>query len=92
MSAYASADEISQPFSAPYPNPSNGVMNFSSNQDLDQNLTIRIFSLDGKIMYEEIMSESNMTIQQSEIGVGTFIYQFISNEAVLKTGKISFVH
>ncbi|MBI2280645.1 MAG: T9SS type A sorting domain-containing protein [Bacteroidetes bacterium] len=65
-----------------YPNPSTGVFTISKPSSLKEKLTIRLYSLEGKLIIEKIFQESeqSMVMDIAEQSKGIYYLQLIMND------------
>lgn len=65
-----------------YPNPSTGVFTISKSGSLKEKLTIKLYSLEGKLIIEKIFQENEQSIVMdiSEQSKGIYYLQLIMNE------------
>jgi hypothetical protein len=88
-SAYLNIDKIDNPegYISVYPNPFLNQINFDFT-DLNEEVTIRIYSLDGKTVYETTLSNSSSSfVWESEQTAQIFLYE-IKGETISHTGRV----
>lgn len=74
-----------------YPNPSQGVINFSSQQP--EELQLSVFGTDGRLVIQrQLFPGSTTAINREEVGAGYYIYSLTSdrNPEIRKMGRIVF--
>jgi photosystem II stability/assembly factor-like uncharacterized protein len=67
-----------------YPNPAQGKITISMNNDLGNDLTARIYSITGQLILESQLTNSNHTMSTGKLSKGCYIVE-ISNEHELTT-------
>jgi hypothetical protein len=78
---------LSDSFIEPYPNPTSDIVRFNSKDiDFDQ---VNILSLDGKILYQN--SLTNESISLVNLTTGVYLIQFLSNERIIGTNRIQLI-
>lgn len=71
-----------------YPNPSVSVINLNvGKQDL-QDLTLQLFDLQGKLLYDQKISTSETAIKMEEYNAGNYFLKISNSKEELKTFKI----
>jgi hypothetical protein len=74
----------SQAFSL-YPNPSNGIITFTSSLD---NELLEVLNLQGKVVYSELISGGINTINLKHLCKGIYVYQVRQKSKLIYAGKI----
>lgn len=70
-----------------YPNPSSGTINLYIEQ-IDHNTTIQLVNVLGIVIYEEQIVKNDTVITLPNNGTGICIYNVITDNGVVKTGKL----
>jgi len=71
-----------------YPNPSYGILNVSLTATLAQNSVIEIYDALGKLVVKQLVANELNTINISNLDNGIYIFKVISNNTILKSGKL----
>jgi N-acetylneuraminic acid mutarotase len=73
-----------------YPNPSNGMVNFSFGNLTSGTANLLITDVLGRTVSEYTLqgSQGNIRIDESQLSNGTYFYQITSNGGILNTGKL----
>lgn len=67
-----------------YPNPTNNILNVSSEENLKE---VQVYDLFGKLLLQQSVNESSFTINLSNYTSGTYILRVITSDGI-KTAKI----
>ena len=78
-------NEISENNSMIYPNPSNGVVNISSDQEMSR---YQLYDLQGDLLIDNILSHKNATIDIKEFGSGLYILKIKYSDKLSQYYKI----
>ena len=78
-------NEISENNSMIYPNPSNGVVNISSDQEMSR---YQLYDLQGDLLIDNILSHKNATIDIKEFGSGLYILKIQYSDKLSQYYKI----
>lgn len=81
-----STEEFSQKYLTVYPNPSSGIFNISSNQNIE-NASIKVFDLNGRMIYQLKKNSENKVLNLTHSQNGIYILN-IENEGYNYTQKI----
>jgi hypothetical protein len=74
-----------------YPNPSNSVVNFAS-ENLNAK-SVFIYDITGKMVESNVLTSGKLSLNVSNYNNGLYIYKLIDNSnTTLKTGKITVAH
>ena len=71
-----------------YPNPATSFITFDLQKDADKGLTIQLYSLIGKKMFESLNVKEKVTIPLQDFNRGVYIYHLIDrNGKLVESGK-----
>lgn len=82
------SNDLNGDFHHVYPNPASGIVNFSFTHPQYQNSVLKIFSAEGKLVKEVLLSEPVLTIDLSEFGQGLYLYNWMISDETVGSGKI----
>ena len=68
-----------------YPNPSNGVVNISSDQEMSR---YQLYDLQGDLLIDNILSDKNATIDIKDFGSGLYILKIQYSDKLSQYYKI----
>jgi alpha-tubulin suppressor-like RCC1 family protein len=71
-----------------YPNPSDGLFNMDVSGFLADSYIIKIYNLQGEMVYRKTLLSSNNVIDLSDKSAGLYFYKIIDSKDVIKAGKI----
>ncbi len=71
-----------------YPNPSSGIVNFSFTHPQSNNSVLTLFSAEGRLVKEYMVSEPVLTIDLTDLNHGLYIYNWIISDETIGAGKI----
>ncbi len=71
-----------------YPNPSNGIVNFSFTHPQNKNSVLKIFRTEGKLLKEVLVNDPVLSLDLSEFGQGVYLYNWIILDETVGSGKI----
>jgi hypothetical protein len=71
-----------------YPNPATSFITFDLQKDADKGLSIQVYSLIGKKMFETQNLKSKATVDLKEFNRGLYIYHLVDrNGKIIESGK-----
>ncbi len=71
-----------------YPNPTSGIVNFSFTHPQSNNSVLKLFSAEGRLVKEYMVSEPVLTIDLTDLSHGLYIYNWIISDETIGSGKI----
>jgi hypothetical protein len=72
-----------------FPNPSQDIVNFTYKSSLGSNLSVEIFSLDGKkLMTYDFSNNETSTLDISTLSTGVYLVNFYSNKILITNKKL----
>ncbi|MCD4712085.1 MAG: T9SS type A sorting domain-containing protein [Clostridiales bacterium] len=71
-----------------YPNPSNGIVNLTITHFKYNHSVLELFSAEGKLVKEVLVSTPVLTIDPSDLGQGIYIYNWIVSDETAESGKL----
>lgn len=76
-----------------YPNPATSIITFDLQKDADKGLSIQLYSLIGKKMFENMNVKGKVTVNLEEFNRGVYIYHLIDrNGKLVESGKFQVSH
>jgi hypothetical protein len=73
-----------------YPNPATSFITFDLQKDNDKGLSIQVYSLVGKKMFESPNVKGKVTVNLQEFNRGLYIYHLIDKSGkILESGKFN---
>jgi hypothetical protein len=70
-----------------YPNPTNGIFNFTLNSGSSKSILLQIFDTKGEIVYSEKIKDGTNSINLQSLAKGVYFYK-LEGEKMVKSGKI----
>jgi PKD repeat protein len=67
-----------------YPNPNNGSFTIVPDQRIDGEVLVKLFDLTGRIVFEEVRSDNNLSIQTTGLANGTYMLVIQTNDGLSK--------
>ena len=71
-----------------YPNPSDGIVNFTFTHPQYNNSVLKLFSVEGKLVKEFLVNDPILTIDLSDLSHGLYLYNWIISDETVGSGKI----
>ena len=71
-----------------FPNPTNGIVNFTFTHPKYDNSVLKIFGVEGKLVKEVLVSDPVLLIDLSDHGHGLYLYNWIISDEMVGSGKI----
>ena len=72
----------------PYPNPSNGQLNFKKEDpSVSSRFDVNIFDISGKLVFQKRETDLTETFDLSHLSEGNYMYQITSENAIVAVGK-----
>lgn len=76
-----------------YPNPATSFITFDLQKDVDKGLSIQLYSLIGKKMFETLNVKEKVTVSLEDFNRGVYIYHLIDrNGKLVESGKFQVSH
>ena len=76
-----------------YPNPATSFITFDLQKDADKGLSIQLYSLIGKKMFETLNVKEKVTVSLEDFNRGVYIYHLIDrNGKLVESGKFQVSH
>ena len=71
-------------FVSVYPNPNNGSFIIVPDQKLDGEVLVKLFDLTGRIVFEEVRNDNNLSIQTTGLANATYLLVVQTNDGLSK--------
>jgi hypothetical protein len=79
---------IAQPNIIPYPNPSNGQLNFKKEDpSVSSRFDLNLYDMSGKIVFQKRETDLSETFDLSHLSEGNYMYQIKKQEQIISVGK-----
>jgi len=75
-----------------YPNPSNDVLNFSINTEINEVVTYELLNITGSIVRSEATQQNKTKFNVSDLAEGLYIYRVSTEKEIIKIGRIVIKH
>lgn len=67
-----------------YPNPNNGSFTIVPDKKIDGEVLVKLFDLTGRIVFEEVRNDNNLSIQTTGLANGTYLLVIQTNDGLSK--------